>query len=138
GFDQLYGIDSAGRSMSWILTPTKKSVESLPLDMYGTIVGGLAYGREEMYRRARQVLDVGVDGIGGRNGFIVVGIIALIIGLALIIFGAVTHDETMVAVGVFIFIIGVALIVGGYTDAEIAVLAGPISIPLGGDGANSP
>jgi hypothetical protein len=90
--------------------------DRLTVDAYSALVGGLAAGRESMYRHARKVsvYGHGRPAVEARDPVsIIVGVI-IAVGVALIIYGAVTGNAGVAGFGAVLVIGGLLVLFGGY------------------------
>jgi hypothetical protein len=99
-------------------------VKAESVDAYSAIVGGLAAGRESMYRHARKVAAYGHRGGTDKAHdpvTIIVGII-IAVGVGLVIYGIASGDYGVAGFGGVLILGGVLVLVGGF-ELIIGLLA---------------
>jgi hypothetical protein len=93
------------------------------VDIYGNLVGSLAYVREAFYRHARKTKEVGLGAFTGKTPeeVVTIGTVISVYGLAMVIIGSIQNAPDMQRVGGIAMLVGIVLIIGGLIYANVVI-----------------
>jgi len=80
------------------------------IDVYGAVLGNMAYAREAMYRHARKTAEIGLGAFKGKDVFTAIGIALVVAGAVALIWGYTNGDDEAITWGWIMLSVGVVFI----------------------------